>query len=96
MVKSLIVTAALVMGLGAAGFVVSPEQAIGFTVFTKVSVQAVDTSAHSLTFRTTDGQTWTLTAASPDLLKDLHTGDICSLEIDSDDRVVKIVKAGSP
>jgi hypothetical protein len=95
MVKSLIVIAALVMALGSAGFVLSPEQAIGFTVFTKVSVQAVDTAAQSLTFRTTDGQTWTLNAASPDLLKDLHTGDICSLELDSDDRVVKIVKAGT-
>lgn len=96
MVKSLIVTAALVMALSSAGLVLSPEQASGFTVFTKVSVQAVDTSARSLTFRTTDGQTWTLTAASPDLLKDLHTGDICSLELDSDDRVVKIVKTGTP
>lgn len=95
MVKSLIMTVGLLMALGSVGVVLSPEQAIGST-FTKVSVQAVDTSAQSLTFRTTEGQTWTLTAASPDLLKDLHAGDICSLEIDSDDRVVKIVRASTP
>jgi hypothetical protein len=96
MVKSLIVTVSLLMALGSVSLVWSPEQAIGSTTFTKVSVQAVDPSSHRLTFRTLEGQVWTLTAASPDLLKDLHTGDICSLEIDSDDRVVKIVKAGSP
>jgi hypothetical protein len=72
------------------------DEACGSTTFTKVSVQSVDTSAHRLTFRTIEGQVWTLTAASPDILKDLHTGDICSLEIDSDDRVTKIVKAGTP
>lgn len=94
MIKSLLVTFCLVVTLGTVS-IWSPD-AIGSTTFTKVSVQAVDTSAHRLTFRTIEGQVWTLTAASPDLLKDLHTGDICSLEIDSDDRVTKIVKAGTP
>jgi hypothetical protein len=93
MVKSFILTVALMIALGSASLVISPQQAIGSTTFTKVAVQAVNPTARSLTFRTTDGQTWTLIAASPDLLNDLHTGDICSLEIDSDDRVTKIVKA---
>lgn len=96
MVKSLFITIYLAMTLGTVALMWSPDQAIGSTTFTKVSVQAVDTSAHRLTFRTVEGQVWTLTAASPDLLKDLHTGDICSLEIDSDDRVTKIVKASNP
>lgn len=96
MVKSFILTIAFMIALGSAGVMVAPEQAIGSTTFTKVSVQAVDQSAGSLTFRTTEGQTWTLIAASRDLLNDLHTGDICSLEIDSEDRVTKIVKAGTP
>jgi hypothetical protein len=43
-----------------------------------------------------EGQVWTVTAASPEILKDLHTGDICSLEMDSDDRVTKVVKADAP
>lgn len=76
--------------------IVGSDQAAGSTAFMKVSVQAVDSSAHTLTFRTVTGETWTLPAASPDLLKDLQAGDICSLEIDSEDRVVKVVKAGSP
>lgn len=96
MVKSLIIIAGLLIALSSVSVVWSPEQAIGSTTFTKVSVQAVDASANKLTFRTPEGQVWTLTAASPDLLKDVHTGDICSLEIDFDDRVVKIVKAGTP
>lgn len=75
---------------------VVPDQAAGSTAFMKVSVQSVDSSAHTLTFRTATGETWTLPAASPDLLKDLQAGDICSLEIDSEDRVVKVVKTGSP
>lgn len=95
MIKSLLVTACLAWTLGTVQ-IWSPDEAIGSTTFTKVSVQAIDTSAHRLTFRTMEGQVWTLTAASADLLKDLHTGDICSLEIDSDDRVIKIVKAGTP
>jgi hypothetical protein len=96
MVKSLFISIGLALTLWTVAPMLSPDRAIGFTTFTKVSVQAVDTSAHRLTFRTVEGQVWTLTAASPELLKDLHTGDICSLEIDSDDRVTKIVKAGNP
>ena len=96
MVKSLFISICLLMTLGTVALMWSPDQTLGSTTFTKVSVQAVDTSAHRLTFRTLEGQVWTLTAASPDLLKDLHTGDICTLEIDSDDRVTKVVKAGSP
>ncbi|HET6674020.1 MAG TPA: hypothetical protein VFG71_01710 [Nitrospiraceae bacterium] len=96
MVKSFILTIAFMVALSSTGAMFAPEEAIGSTTFTKVSVQAVDQSARSLTFRTTEGQTWTLIAASPDILNDLHTGDICSLEIDSEDRVTKIVKAGAP
>jgi hypothetical protein len=65
------------------------------TTFTRVTVQAIDSAAPSLTFRTTDGQEWTLPATSAELLNGLHKGDTCSLEIDLQDRVVKIVKAGS-
>jgi hypothetical protein len=93
---SLMVAAYLVLTLGTVGLMWSPDEAIGSTTFTKVAVQSVDPSAQRLTFRTVEGQVWTLVAASPDLLKDLHTGDICSLEIDSDDRVVKIVKTNGP
>ena len=95
MVKSFILTVAFLIALNFTGVIVASDPAAASTTFTKVSVQAVDLNARSLTFRTTTGQTWTLIAASPDLLNDLHTGDICSLEIDSEDRVTKIVKAGT-
>ncbi|MET0515051.1 MAG: hypothetical protein ABW047_06965 [Nitrospiraceae bacterium] len=65
------------------------------TTFTRVTVKAIDTAAPSLTFRTTDGQEWTLPASSAELLNGLRKGDTCNLEIDLQDRVVKIVKAAS-
>lgn len=74
---------------------VSPDAASASTTFTRVTVQAIDTAVPSLTFRTTDGQEWTLPATSVELLNGLRKGDTCSLEIDLEDRVVKIVKAGS-
>ena len=74
---------------------VSPDTVSASTTFTRVTVQAIDTAVPSLTFRTTDGQEWTLPATSAELLNGLHKGDMCSLEIDLQDRVVKIVKAGS-
>jgi len=74
---------------------VSPDTVSASTTFTRVTVQAIDTAVPSLTFRTTDGQEWTLPATSAELLHGLHKGDTCSLEIDLQDRVVKIVKAGS-
>ena len=95
MVKSFLVTVSLILTLGTV-HIWWPDETIGSTTFTRVSVQAVDTSAHRLTFRTMEGQVWTVSAASPEILKDLHTGDICSLEMDSDDRVTKVVKADAP
>lgn len=75
--------------------VLLPDTVSASTTFTRVIVQAVDPAAPSLTFRTTDGQQWTLPARSGELLSGLQKGDTCSLEIDLEDRVVKVVKASA-
>ena len=66
MVKSMIIILGLALSLGSVNPIGWPDQAIGSTTFTRVSVQAVDPANHSVTFRTLQGQVWTLTAASPD------------------------------
>ena len=47
------------------------------------------------TFKTMEGQVWTLQATSAEILQGLHKGDTCSVEIDLENRVTKIVKVDS-
>ena len=95
MMNPFITILGLVIVMGIATSLVTPDITIASTAYTQVSVEAVDMAVPSLTFRTSEGQVWTLPAASADLLKGLQKGDTCSLEIDMQDRVIKIVKAGS-
>ncbi|MCC2643315.1 MAG: exported protein of unknown function [Nitrospira sp.] len=95
MMKPFITMIGLVLIMGIGTLLLAPDITVASTAYTQVSVQAIDMSVPSLTFRTMEGQIWTLPAASADLLKGLQKGDTCSLEIDMQDRVTKIVKAGS-
>lgn len=95
MMKPCLTIIGLVLVMGIAPVLIVPDITVASTSYTQVSVEAVDLAVPSLTFRTTEGQIWTLPAASADLLKGLQRGDTCSLEIDMQDRVSKIVKAGS-
>lgn len=95
MMKPFITIIGLVIVMGIATSLVAPDVTVASTAYTQVSVEAVDMAVPSLTFKTIEGQVWTLPAASADLLKGLQKGDTCSLEIDMQDRVTKIVKAGS-
>ena len=64
------------------------------TNFNRSTVVGIDQAQRSITFRTTEGQTWTLAVADPSMLKNeqLAKGDQVSIEIDLDDRIMKIVK----
>lgn len=73
-----------------------PEISLASLAYTRVIIEAVDETVPSLTFRTTEGQVWTLTASSPDILTGLRKGDTCSVELDLDDRVTKIVRIDAP
>jgi hypothetical protein len=91
----LVLTVCMLLIFGVVAPLLSPDIVSASTTFTRVTVQAIDTAVPSLTFRTTDGQEWTLPTTSAELLTGLRKGDTCSLEIDLQDRVVKIVKASS-
>ncbi len=93
--KPFITIIGLVIVMGIAMSLVAPDTTVASTAYTRVSVEAIDMAVPSLTFRTSEGEVWTLPAAAADLLKGLQKGDTCSLEIDTQDRVAKIVKAGS-
>lgn len=92
--KSLILIGCLVV-TGIATSFVGPPMTVASMAYTRVSIEAVDMALPSLTFRTIEGQVWTLPAASADLLKGVQKGDTCSVEIDLENRVTKIVKVDS-
>ena len=94
MMKSLILIGCLV-ATGIATSLLEPPMTVASLAYTRVSIEAVDMALPSLTFRTTEGQVWTLPAVSADLLKGVQKGDTCSVEIDLENRVTKIVKVDS-
>lgn len=94
MMKPLVLTGVLILS-GIVAPLMTPIESLASLAYTRVSVEAVDTATPSLTFKTTDGQVWTLQAASADILKGLQRGDTCSVEIDLENRVTKIVKVDS-
>lgn len=94
MIKSFVLVGVLIMSGIVAPFM-TPTVSVASLAYTRVSIEAVDTAAPSLTFKTTEGQVWTLPAASAEILKGLQKGDTCSVEIDLENRVTKIVKVDS-
>ena len=93
--KSFILIGTLILSMCVVPLVV-PVEGLAALTYTRVSIEAVDTAAPSLTFKTAEGEVWTLAAFSADILNGLHKGDTCSVEIDLDNRVTKIVKIDSP
>ncbi len=77
------------------GLLVAPTESLAALSYTRVKIEAVDTAAPSLTFKTSEGEVWTLTAFPADILKGVQKGDTCSVEIDLENRVTKIVKIDS-
>lgn len=66
------------------------------TTFTGTTVESVDTAKQTLSIKTKEGQSWTLHVADPELLKKhkLQKGDQVSLEVDTNNNVIQIAKAG--
>lgn len=92
---SILTAVALIGWLGVAGVARSYETAV---VFLKSQVQHVDARNQLLTFKTKEGQTWTLHVADGAAIKrdSLAKGDVVSIEVDLDDQIVKIVKVAEP
>ncbi|GMV49183.1 hypothetical protein FBQ96_03965 [Nitrospirales bacterium NOB] len=74
----------------------SPEVAHAAMAYTRVSIEAIDLTVPRITFRTIDGQVWTVQAISVDVIRDVQKGDTCSLELDPEDRVIKVIKLSPP
>ena len=69
------------------------------TTFIRSTIVGIDQAQHTLTFRTLEGQSWTLPVADPNILtkEQLSQGDQVSIELDMTDSVSKIIKlAGQP
>lgn len=94
MMKSLILAGLLLLP-GIAGPLMVPTESSASLAYTRVRIEAVDIAASSLTFKTMEGQVWTLQATSAEIRQGLHKGDTCSVEIDLENRVTKIVKVDS-
>ncbi|ALA58370.1 hypothetical protein [Nitrospira moscoviensis] len=64
------------------------------TNFNGSTIIGIDRAERTVTFRTKEGEKWTLPVENPDLLKGdrIAQGDQVSIELDPDDRITKIVK----
>ncbi len=66
------------------------------TTYTGSIVENVDTSKQEISIKTKEGQSWTLHVKDPELLKkhDLKKGDQVSVEVDTNNNITTIAKAG--
>lgn len=63
------------------------------TTFGASKIIAIDQDQRTITFKTKEGQTWTLPVTDPDLLKrKLAQNDQVTIEIDLNDRISNVVK----
>ena len=71
MMKSLILAGLLLLP-GIAGPLMVPTESSASLAYTRVRIEAVDIAASSLTFKTMEGQVWTLQATSAEILSLIH------------------------
>lgn len=64
------------------------------TVFGGSKIMGVDQAQRTITFKTKEGQTWTLPLADPNVLnhQQIANGDDVTIELDLNDRITKVVK----
>ena len=64
------------------------------TTFGGSRITAIDQDQRTITYKTKEGQSWTLPVTDPDLLnqKTVAKDDPVTIEIDLNDRITKVVK----
>jgi hypothetical protein len=64
------------------------------TTFIGSTIVGIDEAQRTVTFRTMEGQDWTLPVVDPSILKEQHlsSGDHVTIELDLSDRISKIIK----
>ena len=65
------------------------------TVFGGSRIMAIDQDQRTITFKTKEGEIWTLPVTDPNLLnrQPIAKGDQVTIEIDLNDRITNVVKA---
>lgn len=84
----------LIVAIGFLGFlsVQSPDGGAA-TTFIGSTIERIDPGQQMITFKTREGQSWTLEVADSSLLKKpLAKGDQVSIEIGTNDKITKIIK----
>jgi|GEM_PF-3076943 len=71
-----------------------PVEADATTTFNGSIIVGIDQTQRTVTFKTVDGQSWTLPVADPKILTNegFSKGDKVSIELDLNDRISKIIK----
>ena len=66
------------------------------TTFNGSTILSFDNAQRTITFQTMEGQVWTLPVSDPNLMKQetFSKGDRVGIEIDLNDRIIKITKLG--
>jgi len=64
--------------------------------YTGTTIENVDTSKQTVSIKTKTGESWTLKVTDPEMLKkyNLKKGDQVSIEVDTNNNITKIAKAG--
>ena len=64
--------------------------------YTGTTVENVDTGKQTVSIKTKTGESWTLNVTDPEMLKkyNLKKGDQVSIEVDTNNNITKIAKAG--
>lgn len=89
--KRLIALAIGLCWLPAAALAANPAK-----TYTGTTVENVDTGKQEVSIKTKTGESWTLHVTDPEMLKkyDLKKGDQVSVEVDTNNNIIKIAKAG--
>ncbi len=84
---------ALVMWFPVAVMAANPAK-----TYTGTTVENVDTAKQEISIKTKNGESWTLKVTDPEMIKkqNVKKGDQVSVEVDTNNNIIKIAKAGEP
>src|SRR5581483_8917995 len=84
----------LIVAIGCLGLLgIHHPDGAATTTFIGSTIERIDPGQQMITFKTREGQSWTLEVADSSLLKKpLAKGDQVSIEIGTNDKITKIIK----
>ena len=90
MTTRIMITLALCVFISMTAMVATSDAA---TVYGGSKIVGIDQGQRTITFKTKEGQTWTLPVADPNVLDhQIAKGDDVTIELDLNDRIIKVVK----